>query len=332
MVNPRGGHALAWIGSSSCVSVHLSDYERMQAMRQINLQEPFRALFYAPYYAAIARKAYAAEGVDVRVLPGDVPSLATDSLMEGRAQLAWGGPMRIMLAHDADPASPLRNFGAAILGDPFLLVGREARPDFSLRDLGTMTLGSVSEVPTPWWALQEDIRQAGVDPTTLKRVTDRGMGDNAAAVAAGTLDVAQLFEPLVSQMEMAGTGHVWHACASRGPTSYTTFYSTTANIAEYAPEFMAMIRALAATQRWFHAASAEEIAHTIGPFFECLDAAVMARAITRYKALGIWTETPHFPPEPFERLERHMVTAGAIRRAPGYAACVDDEITRRALA
>jgi len=303
----------------------------MQAMRQINLQEPFRALFYAPYYAAIARKAYAAEGVDVRVLPGEVPSLATDSVLEGRAHLAWGGPMRILAAHDADPACPLRSFGAAILGDPFLLVGREARPGFSLRDLATMTLGTVSEVPTPWWALQEDVRQAGVDPTTVKRVTDRGMGENAAAVAAGTLDVAQLFEPLVSQMEMAGTGHVWHACASRGPTSYTTFYSTTANIAEYAPEFMAMIRGLATTQRWFHAARAEEIVDTIHPFFEGLDPAVMARAITRYKALGIWTETPHFPPEPFDRLERHMLTAGAIRRAPGYVNCVDNEITRRAL-
>jgi NitT/TauT family transport system substrate-binding protein len=303
----------------------------MQALRQIRLQEPFRALFYAPYYAALARGAYAAEGVEVQVLPGHVPSLAKDSVLEGRAHLAWGGPMRILLAHDADPACKLRNFGAAILGDPFLLVGREARPGFTLRDLADLTLGTVAEVPTPWWALQEDVRQAGVDPTTVKRVTDRGMAENAAAVAAGTLDVAQLFEPLVSQMEMAGTGHVWHACASRGPTSYTTFYSTTDNIAEYAPEFMAMIRGLAATQRWFHAASAEEITATIQPFFEGMDAVLMARAITRYKALGIWTRTPHFPAEPFDRLERHMLTAGAIHRAPGYANCVDDDIVRRAL-
>lgn len=304
----------------------------MSTLRQINLQEPFRALFYAPYYAALARDAYAAEGVTVRVLPGEVPSLAKDSVLGGAAHLAWGGPMRILLAHDADPACPLRNFGAAILGDPFLLVGGEARPGFTLRDLAGMTLGTVAEVPTPWWALQEDVRQAGVDPTTLTRVTDRSMAENAAAVVEGRLDVAQLFEPLVSHMEMAGTGHVWHACAARGPTSYTTFYSTAANIAEFAPEFMAMIRALATTQRWFHAAGPAAIAATIRPYFPDLDAAVMERAIARYLELGIWTRTPHFPPEPFERLERHMLTAGAIRRAPGYTACVDDEIVRRALA
>jgi NitT/TauT family transport system substrate-binding protein len=301
-------------------------------MRQITLQEPFRALFYAPFYAALARRAYAAEGLEVEVLPGHVPALAKDSVLEGRADVAWGGPMRILLAHDADPASPLRNFGAAVLGDPFLLVGRTPRPDFHLRDLATLTLGTVSEVPTPWWTLQEDVRQAGVDPTRVRRVTDRAMAENAAAVAAGALDVAQLFEPFVSAMETAGTGHVLHACAARGPTGYTTFYSTTERLAARAEEFMALVRGLAATQRWFAAASAEQIADTIAPFFEGLETAVMRRAIARYQRLGIWCATPHFPPEPFERLQAAMFSAGAIRRVPGYAACVDEDITRRALA
>ena len=32
-------------------------------MRPIRLQETFRAVFYVPFYAALARGAYAAEGV-----------------------------------------------------------------------------------------------------------------------------------------------------------------------------------------------------------------------------------------------------------------------------
>ena len=35
-------------------------------MRSLVLQEPFRAIFYAPFYAALARGDYAAEGIDVR--------------------------------------------------------------------------------------------------------------------------------------------------------------------------------------------------------------------------------------------------------------------------
>jgi NitT/TauT family transport system substrate-binding protein len=87
-------------------------------MHPITLQEPFRAVFYAPFYAALARGDYAAERVEVRLLPGTVPSLAKDAVMEGVADLAWGGPMRILLAHEADPDSPLRNFGAVVMGDP----------------------------------------------------------------------------------------------------------------------------------------------------------------------------------------------------------------------
>jgi NitT/TauT family transport system substrate-binding protein len=301
-------------------------------MRHLRLQEPFRALFYAPFYAALARGAYAAQGLEVEVLPGHAPALAKDSVLEGRADLAWGGPMRVLLAHDADPACPLRNFGAVVMGDPFLLVGHRPRPGFRLRDLAGLTLATVSEVPTPWWTLQQDIREAGIDPATLRRVTDRGMAENAAAIAAGRLDVAQLFEPLASELEASGAGHVWHACAARGPTAYTTFYATTGRMAEKAPEFRAMLRGLAATLGWFAAARLEEIAETIAPFFPDLPEAPMRASLARYRALRIWAATPHYPCEAFERLEHAMFTAGAIRRKPGFAACADETLLAAALA
>jgi NitT/TauT family transport system substrate-binding protein len=300
-------------------------------MHQISLQEPFRGLFYAPFYAAMARGAYAAEGVEVRFIDSPGISLQTDAVLEGRADLAWGGPMRLLLAHDKDHACPLRLFGAVVMGDPFLLVGRAARPDFALTDLATLTLGSVSEVPTPWWCLQDDIRRAGLDPDRVSRVNDRSMGENMAAVADGTLDVAQLFEPLVSAMEIAGTGHVWHAQASRGPTSYTAFYGRNDVIAQKREACEAMVRGLAATLTWFAGAPAEEILDTIAPFFDTLDCPAASRAIDRYRALGVWTTTPRFSPEALERLQTAMLSAGAITHAPGFAGLVAEDVTEAAL-
>ncbi|MBM3591237.1 MAG: ABC transporter substrate-binding protein [Alphaproteobacteria bacterium] len=301
------------------------------ATHHLKVQEPFRALFYAPFYAALARGDYAVEGVDVTLLPGAVPSLAKDSVLDRTADLAWGGPMRLLLAHDADPACPLRLFGAVVMGDPFFLVGRVPNPGFKLRDLAGMTLGTVSEVPTPWWTLQDDIRAAGIDPNAIKRITDQPMPANAAAVAAGTLDVAQLFEPLVSQMEAAGTGHVWYAQASRGPTSYTAFYARNDVIAVKRAAMEAMVRGLARTLTWFTGASPEEITACIAPFFEGGDAALMARAIARYKSVKLWTKTPRFPPEALAQLERGMLSAGAIKRTPGFAGLVAEDVTESAL-
>lgn len=299
---------------------------------QIALQEPFRALFYAPFYAALARGDYAAQGVEVRLLPGAAPSLAKDSVLDGTADLAWGGPMRLLLAHDKDHACPLRLFGAVVMGDPFFLVGRQPRPDFRLTELAAMTLGTVSEVPTPWWTLQDDIRRAGLDPDSVTRVTDRSMAENAAAVASGALDVAQVFEPIASAMEIAGTGHVWYAQASRGPTSYTAFYGRTDVIAAKRPAFEAMVRGLAVTLAWFAKAPVTEILATIAPFFDGLDHAAAAKAVARYRGLGVWTTTPRFPPEALLRLQTAMLSAGAITHAPSYGGLVMEEVTEAALA
>ena len=46
--------------------------------------------------------------------------------------------------------------------DPFLLMGRTPKPDFKLADLKSVKLATVSEVPTPWLCLQNDLRLAGI--------------------------------------------------------------------------------------------------------------------------------------------------------------------------
>lgn len=299
-------------------------------MRPLTLQEPFRAVFYAPFYAALARGAYAAEGAEVRLLPGDAPAAVKDAVLSGAADFGWGGPMRLLLAHDADPDCPLRLFGAVVMRDPFFLLGREANPGFRLADLARLRLGTVSEVPTPWWCLQDDIRRAGLDPARVERVPDRTMAENMAAVRAGQLDAAQVFEPFASLAERDGTGHVWHAAASRGPTSYTAFYARRDRVAELRAEFSAVVRGLAATLAWLHAAPAAEIADTVAPFFPDLDAGLLARCAERYRGLDVWTRTPRFPPEALARLEAAMLSAGAIRRSPGFAGLVEEGPTEAA--
>jgi NitT/TauT family transport system substrate-binding protein len=301
------------------------------ALAPITLQEPFRAVFYAPFYAALARGDYAAEGVEVALRPGDAPAAAKDAVLAGLADLAWGGPMRILLAHEADPASPLRNFGAVVMRDPFFLIGREPRPGFSLRDLAGLRLGTVAEVPTPWWTLQQDIREAGLDPTSLARTTDQGMAANLATLREGRLDVVQLFEPFVTEAVESGAGHVWHSAASRGPTAYTTFTSSTARMAARRAEFEAMLRGLARTLAWVAASPAAALAETVAPYFPGLAPARLARCLERCKSAGLWTADPYYPEEAFTRLEQAMLTAGAITRRPGFAATADNAIVRAAL-
>lgn len=297
---------------------------------EIVLLEPFRALFYAPFYVAAARGAFAAEGLAVRFETAGSPDAAASRLLAGDADLAWSGPMRPMLLRAQDPACPLRSFGAAVMRDPFLLCGPAARPGFALADLAGLRLGLVSEVPTPVWCLDDDLRRLGMDPAGLDRHRGPTMAENAAAVAAGGLDVAQLFEPFACRVEDAG-GAVWHAQASRGPTAYTAYYTTEAVLGAKREAMRGMVRALARALGWIAAAAPEAIADTIAPHFPETPADHVRRAMARYQALGLWPADPRFPRAAFDRLGEAMVSGGVIDRIPPFEACVDLALEAEAL-
>ena len=92
-----------------------------------------------------------------------------------------------------------------------------------------------------------------------------------------------------------------------------------------------MVRGLAATLAWLHAVRPCEVAETVNGFFPDLDADLLARCVERYRGLDLWTRTPRFPPEALARLEAAMLSAGAIRRSPGFAGLVEEGLTDAAL-
>jgi hypothetical protein len=85
----------------------------------VKLSENFRAVFYAPFYATHALGFYGAEGVDVELLSSPAPAAAAKGLLDGSIDISWGGPMRVMKAHDEDPRSPMVCFCEVAARDPF---------------------------------------------------------------------------------------------------------------------------------------------------------------------------------------------------------------------
>jgi NitT/TauT family transport system substrate-binding protein len=297
---------------------------------RLRLIENYRFLLYAPFYAAHAIGAYAAEGLDVELLPSPGPGRAEAALIAGAAEVMWAGPMRIIKQHDEDPQSPLVCFAEVVCRDPFSLIGREPRPDFRLADLAGIKFATVSEVPTPWLCLQEDLRQAGIDPARLDRVADRSMGDNLAALRAGELAAVQCFEPFVEEALAAGAGHLWHQASSRGRTSYTAFVTTRARLRAEPEPLRRMVRAIRRAQHWIAGRPPGEIAAAIAPFFPALERGVMTRALARYAGQGVWGRDPVLPQEGFERLRAGLLSSGFVRRAVPFAECVDNRLAAQA--
>jgi NitT/TauT family transport system substrate-binding protein len=293
---------------------------------QLRLYENHRFVLYAPFYAAHAIGAYLAEGLTVELLPSPGMGLAEQALLDSAVEVLWAGPMRVMKHHDDNPGSSLVCFAEIVCRDPFSIVGRRPNPNFRLADLSSMRFASVSEVPTPWLCLQEDLRQQGIDPERLDRVASRGMVDNLAALREGRIEAAQLFEPVVEEALASGAGHLWHAASARGRTSYTAFVTTRDRLSQNPEPLLRLIRAIYRTQQWIHSQPAPEVAAAIAAFFPALDRDVLVRALARYSRQEVWGRDPVLPQGGFDRLRRGLVSGGFISQPVAYEACVDNRL------
>jgi NitT/TauT family transport system substrate-binding protein len=297
----------------------------------IVLSENFRAFFYSPFYAAYARGAFRDEGVEVILKPSPSPEAAAKALRGGEVDVMWGGPLRVMIVQDREPGSDLVCFCDVVARDPFFLIGATPKPDFRFTDLAGLKLGTVSEVPTPWICLANDIRLAGVDPGSLDRVTDKSMAENETALRAGRLDVIQVFQPYAERLIASGAGYIWNAAATRGLTAYTTLVTRRETLAHRADELLAMTRGMYRTLQWFGQAPSNEIARLLASYFPDVELPIFAAAIDRYRALGLWATDPVVRREGYDRLHAAMRAFGTLSRDIPFEACVDTQLAQRAI-
>jgi NitT/TauT family transport system substrate-binding protein len=298
----------------------------------IRLSENFRALFYAPFYAAHATGAFADAGVEVELIASPSPPMTVKALRAGEIDVMWGGPLRVMMTRDVEPQSDLVCFADVVARDPFFVIGREPRPDFRFADLKGRKLATVSEVPTPWICLADDIRRAGIDPDTLDRVPDRSMEENEAALRAGTVDAIHVFQPYAERLIASGAGHVWYAAATRGLTAYTTLVTRRSVLEKRQDDLLKMTRAVYRTLGWFAATPAAEIAGKLQPYFPDVPTDIFAGAIDRYRNLNLWGSDPVIRREGYDRLHAAMRAFGALSRDIAFDDCVDTSLAKRAMA
>ena len=294
---------------------------------KLRISENFRAVFYAPFYAIRALGLPEREGLTVEWLNSDAPGSSIEQVKRGAIDAQWGGPMRVLKDHDSMPAdgASLVSFGEVVWRDPFYLIGRQR--SFELKDAGTMRLGIVSEVPTPWYCLRADLEDAGVDTAAMKRagrlVDNLSMAQQMEALGAGKLDAAHLFEPYASQAFADGNA-ILYAAASRGPTAYTAFTTSRASAAKRREEFAALTRATQAMLDWLAMKGPAELARATASFFPDVPPDLLRSALERYHRAGVWARTTTISKPGFERLAHSLHAGGFIKRRGTYDECVHD--------
>jgi NitT/TauT family transport system substrate-binding protein len=175
--------------------------------------------------------------------------------------------------------------------------------------------------------LQQDLREAGIDPAGITKVDGRTMPDNYTALREKKLDVMQAFEPFASQAEIDRAGTILYAASSRGPTVYTSFIATRSNVAGHRDAFFAVTRALATMQGWLHAHSGKELAEVVASYFPNVPPQLLACSLQRYLDAGLWARDTAMSKQGFERLGASFLSGGALKRSPVFEDCVDINLT-----
>jgi NitT/TauT family transport system substrate-binding protein len=297
----------------------------------ITLIENFRAVFYTPFYAAFALRAYEAEGLDVRMKASVDAKETMNLLLTGAGEVSWGGPLRLMLAREKKPAQEPIVFCEVVGRDPFFLVGREPNPNFELAHLLDCTLGITTEVPTPWMCLQHDLRLKKLDVSRIRRAPDRTMAQNAEALRAGEVDVIQVFQPYAKALELPGDAHVWYAAATRGPTAYTTLNTTRAYAEKNPQTLAAMCRAMYRTQKWIAGHDGGALAEQVASYFPELPVSTLAACYDDYLKLQLWNKTPLMFREGLRWLNDAGLASGLMRERFEFEQVADMRFAEQAI-
>ncbi len=295
---------------------------------RLTLCENMRAVPYVPFYLALAGDYWRGEGLDIRHVLSPSTARTATGLLDGSVEVSWGGPMRVMMHHDADPGCPLVCFAQVVARDPFLLVGRSRKPAFRWRDLVGLRVAPAGDVPTPWMTFQDDLQRAGLDPAAIAGRRVRPMADNVRAFLRGTVDVIQVFEPHADRLVSQGRGHVWHRFSERGDVVYTTFYSTRRFTRTRREACRRLVRGIARAQAALFAATPRAIAEAVAPFLPELSRDALTRIVAAYRASGLWARTTDLPPAPYLRLKAALVSGRLIRSDPAYEKVVDAALSR----
>ncbi|MDO9025537.1 ABC transporter substrate-binding protein [Zwartia sp.] len=293
---------------------------------KITLAENFRAIFYTPFYLLKALGLAEQSSLQIEWLPPGSPGGAIDAVKDGSVDLTWGGPMRVMKDHDTTQANAqsLLCFGEVVSRDPFFLIGKKSLGRFELAQLRQLRLALVSEVPTPWLCLQADLRDQGLNVQEIQSSLIRGlsMAEQIQALKAGTLDVAQLFEPDVSETLLDSDYQVLYAAHTRGPTVYTTLICSREGWNKNEDAFRKLVQVLRELQSWMHAQTPATVTQYAQPFFPDIAPPILESAINRYLRQGIWAKEPTVSKAGFDRLSYSLHSGGFIRTQMTYDSCI----------
>ena len=291
-------------------------------MEHINFVLPFPSIFYAPVYAAQTRELFHRNAVEVQFSFPELGGDPVGPLEAGEADVAVGGPVRLMRSAPASP-EPCVFIGQVTGASGFSILGRQSAP-FQWSDLAGKTYIPFTLSRTPLLFTRSTLRKNDVDPDTM-RILEAGSPDEAVArLLAGDADFAELPEPHVSTILASGSAGVCVSMARELGAMPFSDIITRREVIETRRDALACVLAgIRDAQAWIRDASARDVAMELSGAFPDIDLSLLESSAVRYKDEGVWASEPAFDRAPFIAMQETIMQGGEELRLLAFEDSVD---------
>lgn len=290
-------------------------------LHKVRFTEVIHSIFYLPQYVAQAKGFFADEGIDLDTTTAQGSDRGTAALLAGTADIALVGPETTVFVYNQDSPNKVKLFAQLTTMDGSFLVSRKPAAEFDWAAAKGKSVIGWRPGSMPQLVATAVLKQKGLTPgSDIEYITNLSAPAMAGAFQSGQGEYLQVFEPVASQMEQLGVGHVVASFGELyGSLPYTGYIATDKYIAGN-PEIIqkytnAVYRAMLYVQETDPAVIAAEVAQ----YFEGTDVKLLEASIRRYKAAGAWKQTPVMEPADFDRLQSLMVEGGVLeasKKAP----------------
>lgn len=302
---------------------------------KVRFSEVIHSVFYAPQYVAQAKGYFKDEAIDLDTSTAQGSDRGTAALLAGTADIALVGPETTIFVYNQETPVKIKMFAQLTAKDGSFLMARQPNPNFKWEDTrGKNIIGwRVGSMPqmVAGSVLKKTGLTAGKDVTYVTNLASTAM---AGAFQAGQGDYIQLYEPVVSTLEKAGSAYVVASMGQAyGPVPFTGYAATDKFIKENPDVVQRYTNAIYRAMLYVQKTDAATIAKEIASQFEGTDVALIESAIKRYKAQDTWKVTPVMEAKDFDRLQELMVEGTvleAAKRAP-FDKIVDNSFAEKAV-
>lgn len=289
-------------------------------MTTINIMAMRHSAFYSPLLMTIAGGFLKDEGLEPNYTVATPDNPVADALRSGNAHLSQSAVATSFAVLEQGQVCDIVHFAQVNERDGFFIAGRKPEPDFIWQNLvGREVL--VDHLFQPLAMFRYALHKQGVDEKQITIIDAGGVDAIDKAFRDGRGDYVHQQGPAPQQMEHDGVAHV---VASVGDVIGPVAFSSLCATREWLKTDMALafMRAYRQARRYVIDASAEEISAREADFFPGIDAKVLSKTISTYKALGCWTPNPVINLASYETLLDVFQYSGLITKRHAFDSCV----------